>query len=115
MEAKRLKNWYPTMLSDESYYFWHPVTETFLGQATDLASKIIGTPVAANFWEVRFSSGHDHPYNYCTLWSNELEWLQRRVLQLINHGTAVVIGTGGKVEGTQDQNWILRAHSDDDE
>lgn len=40
----------PVRLDDDSYYFWHPGTETFLGKSTGLKSKIIGTPMAVNLW-----------------------------------------------------------------
>ena len=108
----------PVELGDDSYHFWHPGTETFLGKTQGLRSTIIGTPMAANPWEVRYSLTVHHPctYSSCTLWSEKMPSGRRQVMQFCDTGTETKIYTMQKCDYTQGQGqkWILRSCGDED-
>lgn len=108
-----LKGETPVILYDDAYYFWHPATSTFLRSSREC--HVVGSPTAAEHWELRHSLTKDGPDGYYTFWGQELQGKRKMVLDLF--GTSVSsgtrIGTWQKLEGDH-QKWVLRSDGDED-
>ena len=97
-------------LYDDAYYFWHPGTETFLAHSPDPEYHIIGTPTAAQAWDMRQSLTETSPKNvYYTFWGRELDGKRRRVLD----DAKVRVMTWHKHDG-ENQKWVLKSDGDED-
>ena len=97
-------------LYDDAYYFWHPGTETFMSEGPD--HRIIGTPTAAHYWEVRQGCTKGSPSDYYMFWGQELYGKRKRVLDTFDQEPlGSYVGTHKKHDGGN-QKLILKSNGD---